>query len=97
MTPVVGNWSNGGVALYTRQISTPAGWVSEATLARLCNVDPLLGRLRDGHGPQTLLRENGTWVHPTDRAQAYGLAVLIVAENLGEARARGIRFLLVSH
>lgn len=87
MQPVVGNWGAGDILLRHTEVSTPMGWVSEAALSRLCNGDELLGRIRGGQGPASLLRPNGTWIHPMERAQAYGVAVLRLASALGNPRA----------
>lgn len=87
MTPVVGNWSNGGVALRTAQVRTPMGWVSESMLSRACNTDPLLGRIRLGVSLVSLIDERGGWASPRDRAVEYAVAVLGVGWTLGDGLA----------
>ena len=74
----------GGV-LYTH-ILTPMGWVSESRLGKLLE-EHGLGRLRAGAGLSSLIHPNGRgW--RDENAPAYAAAVLQVAAELGDDRAR---------
>ncbi|ALW89631.1 hypothetical protein [Deinococcus actinosclerus] len=85
----------GGAIWYTK-LRLPHAWVSESAVAALCNTDPLLGRIREGQGPATLLRETGAFVHPVDRAREYALAVLTLGAQLGDTRALAARNTLLA-
>lgn len=75
----------GGV-LYTH-VRTPLGWVSESHLGRLLGEHDELVRLRTGAGLASLIHPNGRgWNN--ENALAYAAAVLRVAAELGDDRAR---------
>lgn len=84
MVPVVGNWGSGGVGLWTAQVLTPLGWVSESRLAHLCNADPLLCRVRSGGGLSSLIHSSGTGWNG-HKARAYAVAALSLAVAVGDS------------
>lgn len=88
---IVGQYTRGGssiAALTFSEVHTPLGWVSEVAVARLCGADPLLERLRCGGGLATLCQSGGGWHQHRQQAQAYALAVLGMAQELGDERAK---------
>lgn len=66
---------------------TPIGEVSERAVARLCEGNEHLERLRAGRGLVSLCREEGGWNRERDAALAYARAVLTLAAALGDERA----------
>ncbi|UQN06779.1 hypothetical protein [Deinococcus sp. QL22] len=94
MRVIVGNWrsgSDGGSDIVSTLMQhTPMGAIPASKVALSIKDergDGLLPRVQAGRGPESLLRETGAWVHPTDRARAYGEAVLELAVKLGDAKA----------
>lgn len=70
-------------------VSLPNGAHRSATVSAYCNSDPLLGRIRAGASPASLMHQSGRgWGYPSETAQAYAAAVLKLAAALGDGRAR---------
>lgn len=90
MTPVVGNWNAAptGVTRYT-EVLTPLGWLSQraVTGAMKKAEDPMLGPIQRGMGLASLADERGGWSPHRQQALAYAVAVLTVAQLLGDPHA----------
>lgn len=87
MTPIVGNYGRGQAMLPVTEVRTPIGWVSESRLGKLLGEHDELVRLRSGAGLVSLIHPNGRgW--RDENAPAYAAAVLRVAADLGDDRAR---------
>ncbi|WP_019008964.1 hypothetical protein [Deinococcus aquatilis] len=90
MIPVVGNWNAApaGVTRYT-EIKTPLGWLSERAVQEAMKKaeDPMLGPIQRGMGLASLADERGGWSPHRQQAMAYAVAVLTVAQLLGDPQA----------
>ncbi|MFB9994091.1 hypothetical protein ACFFLM_19210 [Deinococcus oregonensis] len=97
MVPVAMGQSSGGnmgSSILYAQVNTPLGWLSERAVsqAMLLASDPMLEPIKKGAGLASLADERGGW-HPNKRqAVAYAVAVLTVAQLLGDPEA-GIHLL----
>lgn len=70
-----------------REIGAEITTMTRSASRDLADLGALLERVRGETSLGSLLRENGTWVHPRERAVRYAVAVLTLATRLGDARA----------
>lgn len=89
MQPVVGNWASKPRHIVTRLLILPWRDQPEGHISTLCEQDPTLSIIRDGHRRclSTLVDERGGW-HPKKKtAVEYAHAVLTLAYHLGDPHA----------